>query len=415
MNDDWIETTLGDCCTITIGRTPPRGDSRYWTQDLTRPFCTIADMNGEMVTPSREGVTELAEAEGKAKRFPAGSLLMSFKLTIGRMGFAACDVFTNEAIAWLDVQDPTLDVRFLSLWLASQDLSTGSGRAVKGNTLNSSSMNAITVPVPPLPVQRRIVDLMAHLDNQIANLRLERDAGRGLRKATLSNLLDATREIPADYDAAFDLAASAQQASPTSEQAMNDDWQVVALEEVVDILDARRRPVNSNERQQRVGDVPYYGATGQAGWIDDSIFDERLVLLGEDAVDFGNPDASKAYVIEGPSWVNNHAHVLRARESAVLTDFLCHSLNVVDYSDYVAFGTRSKLTQGNMRGISLTLPLLPVQRRIVDLMAHLDKQIAGMDVEVSTLESLRRQLLASLLSQGVELPASYDLLLDGVA
>ena len=200
MNDDWVETTLGDCCTITIGRTPPRGDSRYWTQDLTRPFCTIADMNGDMVTPSREGVTELAEAEGKAKRFPAGSLLMSFKLTIGRMGFAACDVFPNEAIAWLDVQDPTLDVRFLSLWLASQDLSTGSGRAVKGNTLNSSSMNAITVPVPPLPVQRRIVDLMAHLDKQIAGMDVEVSTLESLRRQLLASLLSQGVELPASYD-----------------------------------------------------------------------------------------------------------------------------------------------------------------------------------------------------------------------
>ena len=193
---------------------------------------------------------------------------------------------------------------------------------------------------------------------------------------------------------------------------MNDDWQVVALEEVVDILDARRRPVNSNERQQRVGDVPYYGATGQAGWIDDSIFDERLVLLGEDAVDFGNPDASKAYVIEGPSWVNNHAHVLRARESAVLTDFLCHSLNVVDYSDYVAFGTRSKLTQGNMRGISLTIPPLPVQRRIVDLMAHLDNQIANLRLERDAGRGLRKATLSNLLDATREIPADYDAAFD---
>ena len=73
------------------------------------------------------------------------------------------------------------------------------------------------------------------------------------------------------------------------------------------------------------------------------------------------------------------------------------------------------VTTGVLEAHRVSLPPLPVQRRIVDLMAHLDNQIAGMDVEVSTLESLRRQLLASLLSQGVELPTSYDLLLEGVA
>ena len=76
---------------------------------------------------------------------------------------------------------------------------------------------------------------------------------------------------------------------------------------------------------------------------------------------------------------------------------------------------RQRVSGRDLIPLPISLPPLPVQRRIVDLMAHLDKQIAGMDVEVSTLESLRRQLLASLLSQGVELPASYDLLLEGVA
>src|SRR5437762_9259028 len=83
------------------------------------------------------------------------------------------------------------------------------------------------------------------------------------------------------------------------------------LGEVVDILDSRRIPVNSDERAKRVGDVPYYGATGQVGWIDDCIFDEELVLLGEDGAPFLDHTKPKAYMIRGKSWVNNHAHVLR--------------------------------------------------------------------------------------------------------
>ncbi len=116
---DWAKKTLGEVAEITIGKTPPRKDPRYWTSDLERPFCTIADMDGRLIDPKREGVTALAESEGKAKRFPAGALLMSFKLTIGRIGFAAQDIFPNEAIAWLCTKSPNLDERFLALWLAS--------------------------------------------------------------------------------------------------------------------------------------------------------------------------------------------------------------------------------------------------------------------------------------------------------
>src|SRR5438128_1786576 len=94
----------------------------------------------------------------------------------------------------------------------------------------------------------------------------------------------------------------------------DNEWPRRPLGEVVDILDSRRIPVNSKERAKRVGDVPYYGATGQVGWIDDYIFNEELVLLGEDGAPFLDQTKPKAYLIRGRSWVNNHAHVLRGKE-----------------------------------------------------------------------------------------------------
>ena len=63
-------------------------------------------------------------------------------------------------------------------------------------------------------------------------------------------------------------------------------WTVASLGDCVEILDHMRVPVNAKERQQRLGSIPYYGATGQVGWIDDYLFDEQLVLLGEDGAPF---------------------------------------------------------------------------------------------------------------------------------
>jgi len=85
------------------------------------------------------------------------------------------------------------------------------------------------------------------------------------------------------------------------------------LENIVEILDSQRIPVNSKEREGRKGRIPYYGATGQVGWIDDWLFNEELILLGEDGAPFLDPYKPKAYLIKGKSWVNNHAHVLRAK------------------------------------------------------------------------------------------------------
>src|SRR2546423_8943256 len=99
-------------------------------------------------------------------------------------------------------------------------------------------------------------------------------------------------------------------------------WTVKPLASSVDVLDSRRKPVNSRERSSRVGSIPYYGATGQVGWIDDYIFDEELVLLGEDGAPFLDKSKSIAYIVTGKSWVNNHAHVLRAREGITSNRFV---------------------------------------------------------------------------------------------
>ena len=130
----------------------------------------------------------------------------------------------------------------------------------------------------------------------------------------------------------------------------------VILEEIVDILDNLRVPVNSTERSLRQGDVPYYGATGQVGTIDSAIFNETLLLLGEDGVPFFELGKHKAYEISGPSWVNNHAHVLRAKPDEVIQRYLLHFLNSFNYTGYVNGATRLKLTQGAMRRI----PVPPV-------------------------------------------------------
>jgi type I restriction enzyme S subunit len=94
-------------------------------------------------------------------------------------------------------------------------------------------------------------------------------------------------------------------------------WVSAELGDLVEVLDRFRVPVNAEERAGRQGKIPYYGATGQVGWIDNFLFDEELVLLGEDGAPFLDPQKPKAYTIRGKSWVNNHAHVLRGRRGVL--------------------------------------------------------------------------------------------------
>ena len=142
-------------------------------------------------------------------------------------------------------------------------------------------------------------------------------------------------------------------------------WKTTELHNCVDVLDSIRVPVNSDERASRRGEIPYYGATGQVGWIDDFLFDEEILLIGEDGAPFFDKSKPIAYIVSGKSWVNNHAHVLRARATTSTNQYLKHFLDWFEFHDYVNGTTRLKLTQGSMNGIPVRLAPIPEQRRIV--------------------------------------------------
>lgn len=160
-------------------------------------------------------------------------------------------------------------------------------------------------------------------------------------------------------------------------------WRVMRLADIAENLDKRRVPVNRKEREARLGEVPYYGATGRVGWIDKALFDEALVLLGEDGVSFLDPTASKAYRISGPAWVNNHAHVLRPKRGVMTHAFLCLVLNHIDYTGRVNGTTRLKLTQAQMNDLPIPMPPLDDQEDIVAAVDDTIERITAID-EVTT-------------------------------
>jgi type I restriction enzyme S subunit len=169
-------------------------------------------------------------------------------------------------------------------------------------------------------------------------------------------------------------------------------WLNVMLEEIIDVQDHLRKPINAAERVLRnAGKLPselypYYGATGQVGLIDDYITDGEYVLIGEDAAPFFDYSKPVAYKITGKTWVNNHAHVLRP---LVNPDFCLHYLNNFNYVGFVEGTTRYKLTQGALKKIPFPLPPLAEQHRIV---AKIEELFSELDNGVETLKKAKQQL-----------------------
>ncbi|EPA0955597.1 TPA: restriction endonuclease subunit S [Klebsiella pneumoniae] len=182
-------------------------------------------------------------------------------------------------------------------------------------------------------------------------------------------------------------------------------WVETPLENIVEILDSMRIPVNNKARQKRIEGkdfnklYPYYGATGEVGKIDDFIFDEELIALGEDGVPFFDGQKNKAYMLYGKTWVNNHAHVLKAIQGLSHNKFLCYFLNQFDYHDYVNGGTRLKLTQANMRKIPVRFAPFSEQKIIAEkldtLLAQVDSTKARLEQIPQILKRFRQAVLAA--------------------
>lgn len=176
-----------------------------------------------------------------------------------------------------------------------------------------------------------------------------------------------------------------------------ENWCWTYLTKAAECLDNFRKPINATERAGRNGNVPYYGATGQVGWIDDFLTDEDLVLLGEDGAPFLDLIKDKAYLITGKAWVNNHAHILRSLFGDTGNRYLLHYLNSFNYAGYVNGTTRLKLTRASMDTIPIPLPPLAEQQRIVDriesLFAKIDEAKEKAQAVVDSFETRKAAIL----------------------
>ena len=164
--DSWEWVRFKDLVDYSMGKTPPRKETEYWSNG-TLPWVSIADLVADgTVTATKECVNSFAaENTFKGKISKAGTLLMSFKLTVGKVSILGINAFHNEAIIsiypFVDPDKITTMFLFATLPLLSQSGDTKS--AIKGNTLNSDSLDALLIPLPPIMEQKRIFDKLHEL------------------------------------------------------------------------------------------------------------------------------------------------------------------------------------------------------------------------------------------------------------
>lgn len=280
-------------------------------------------------------------------------------------------------------------------------------------------------PLAPLPEQRAIVSkielLFSELDNGISNLKLAQEQLKVYRQAVLKKAFEGEltkkwREKQTDLPDAKDLLEKIRKErekvgktgkkvkplKPLTEVGLDElsklpeKWNWVRIGDVSNCLDSQRIPVNKSDRMKRAGNVPYYGANGQVGWIDDYLFDEILVLVVEDET-FTGREKPFSYIIKGKSWVNNHAHILQAT-SGLNIDFLNYQLSYYPFTPLTTGTTgRKKLTQLALINAPFKICSIPEQQAIVQeietRLSVCDKIEQDIKENLEKAEALRQSIL----------------------
>lgn len=173
---------------------------------------------------------------------------------------------------------------------------------------------------------------------------------------------------------------------------MTSAYPLKPLGELVDIFDHVRVPLSAAQRSTRSGPYPYYGAQGVIDHIDDYLFDGRYLLIPEDGENLNSRKQPIAYFADGRFWVNNHAHVVRAKPDVANDIFLKHAINSLDIRAYVTGAAQPKLSQASLKRMAIPAPPLAVQFEIASLLGAYDELIEVNRRRIALLEEMARGL-----------------------
>ena len=160
---------ISDAFDLRMGKTPSRKNPSYWC-DGSNDWVSIADLGsfGKYVGGTKERINDLAIAESGIKPAPANTVLMSFKLSLGKVSITTSPVYTNEAImAFVDKGTYSVDPSFMYHQCRTKDWTDGTNTAVMGKTLNKKTLGQATIFLPELAEQKSIAARLDFVDYQI--------------------------------------------------------------------------------------------------------------------------------------------------------------------------------------------------------------------------------------------------------
>ncbi len=252
--------------------------------------------------------------------------------------------------------------------------------------VTASDVEAYPLSLPPLPEQHKIAAILSSVDDAIEKTRAVIDQVQIVKRGLMQDLL--TRGLPGRHT----------RFKQTEIGRVPTDWGIKSVGDVFEVLDRMRKPLNKSQRETMKGPYPYCGANGVFDYVSEWLFDEPLILMAEDGGYFDEFKTRPiAYMMDGKCWVNNHAHVLRAREGFDIR-WLFYSLVHMDVRPFINTGTRSKLNQRELINIPVAAPPVPEQREIAAILSSVDDAMEESQTFMDRLRVVKSGLMSILLT-----------------
>jgi type I restriction enzyme S subunit len=281
-------------------------------------------------------------------------------------------------------------------------VSTGTTRV----RINLGELKKLKIPFPPNDEQKFIANF---LDHETAKIDTLID-----KQQLLIKLLKEKRQAVISHAVTKGLNPDAVMKNSGVEWLgeVPEHWIVSAIKHKLISQDSRRIPLNSEERGKRIGDYRYYGASGVIDYIDDYIFDESTILVGEDGANLVTRNTPLAFSAHGKYWVNNHAHILKPEDG--LADFWAETIEHIDINPIVSGSAQPKLTAEALNNLKIAFPQELEERVQIELYIKAQKGkygalIGKANEQVALLQERRTALISAAVTGKIDVrhPASH--------
>lgn len=391
MSINWQTKKLGEICNIEIGKTPPRSNKKFWDTEkqagnIWLSIRDLSSVQNKFIFDSREYISD--EVTEKFKKVKKGTLLVSFKLTLGRLAFAGKDLYTNEAIASLQVKnEKEICKEYLYRYLSYFDWNgaTDGDIKVKGRTLNKAKLKEIKIPLFPLSEQKRIVKVLDEAFEKIEKV----------KENTEKNLKNSKELFESYLQNIF--------ANPGK------DWEEKKLGEVCDFYNgkAHEKVIDPNGHYIVINskfissDGEKFKKTKKALF---PLFKEDIVMVMSDVPN--GKALAKCYIVDKNDTYSLNQRICAFRSKVFQKRFLYLQLNRNKYLlDFNNGENQTNLRKDDILNCPLYVPPIAMQKSIISKLDLLSEQTKKLEKtykkKLADLEELKKSILNKAFNGGL--------------